>query len=318
MNKNYEQIFDNFTNHSIITVGDIMLDKYIWGKVNRISPEAPVPVVNTQETEYRIGGAGNVAANLSALDCNSTLLAVTGEDSNSSLLKKLLNEADITPLFQQDSQRPTTLKSRIVSQQQQLLRIDRERTRAVSDKIIKNSINQVRNLNKVDALVISDYDKGFVTQELIQKISASFQNIPIVIDPKVRDWEKYRGASIIKPNYKEFCQALNRDEVQLTQLEKYAGEISNKFQFKAIIVTLGENGVFYYTRNDSAILPTQAHEVYDVSGAGDTFTAAFTASYLSTDNIKIAAQIANFASAVAVEKVGTATVSADEILKKIN
>lgn len=312
------KIVNNFENLNIAVIGDIMLDKYIWGKVDRVSPEAPVPVVSIKRTEYRVGGAGNVSTNLSSLKCRSIIMSITGSDQYSIILKDHLNKLNVDSLFEEDETRCTTVKSRIVAQKQQLIRMDQEITQTISKNITNKLLSKMDSyLDKLDALIISDYDKGLLSEAFINKIIKKYQSIPIIVDPKVRDYNRYKGATIIKPNYKEFCEANNKDQISFDKFDQFAEQIINRFNFAGLIVTLGKNGVYYFRRGESEIIPTEAHEVYDVSGAGDTFTAAFTASFVITNDLAISARIGNLAAAVAVEKVGTATVTKQELIKKI-
>lgn len=315
---NLIEVIKNFNNLNIIVIGDIMLDKYIWGKVHRISPEAPIPIVNVKKTEYRVGGAGNVAANLSGLSCQSTILTITGNDNNAKILKDKVLSHNVTPLFEYDDSRCTTVKSRVVAQEQQLVRIDQEITESISTPKTKKLLTKIaRSKTPISAIIISDYNKGLLTHSLIQDVIDKFEDIPIIIDPKVRDYKKYRGATVIKPNYKEFCEAIHKENLPLDQFDHYANKLVTDFNFEGLIVTLGENGVYYYNQGRSHTIPTEAHEVYDVSGAGDTFTAAFTASFVITNDFDVSAKIANLAAAVAIEKLGTAAISAQEIIDKI-
>jgi rfaE bifunctional protein kinase chain/domain len=312
------EIVDQFDRLNIIVIGDIMLDKYIWGKVNRISPEAPVPVVNIEKTEYRVGGAGNVASNLSKLKCHTSILTITGDDHNSEILATRLKKHNVQALFERDHSRSTTVKSRILAQRQQLVRMDQEKTSPFPDSRTNKLLSLLNsNTHQLDAIILSDYDKGLLTAAFIKKIISTYQEIPVIIDPKARDYARYKGATVIKPNYNEFCDAINKDNLPLNKFDQYAQKLVTDYDFKGLIVTLGERGVYYYDKGNSQIIPTEAHEVYDVSGAGDTFTAAFTASYVISNDFDLSARIGNLASAVAVEKVGTAAVTRKELLAKI-
>jgi len=318
--KNFEliNIVEQFNTLNIVVIGDVMLDKYIWGTVRRISPEAPVPVVRIKNTEYRVGGAGNVASNLSSLKCGSTILSITGSDNNASLLQKQLKKLRVKALLEKDKARCTTVKSRIVAQKQQLIRMDEEITAPFTKHKAKNLISKLSSsIQNIDAIIFSDYGKGLLTKFFIENIIEKFDAIPVIVDPKTRNYKKYAGATIIKPNYKEFCEANNKEDIPFDDFDYYAKQMLNKYNFRGLIVTLGENGVYYHFDGKSKIIPTEAHEVYDVSGAGDTFTAAFTASYVITKDLDSSARIGNLAAAVAVEKVGTATVKKKELIQKI-
>src|SRR6056297_243052 len=236
------EIIDGFHNLNIVVIGDIMLDKYIWGDVNRISPEAPVPVVNVDRVEYRVGGAGNVATNLAGMSCHSSILAITGNDHNADILEEHLREHNVKALFDKDKKRCTTVKSRIIAQRQQLVRMDNEVIDNFSSRQTEKLLKKITSTgDQIDAIILSDYAKGLLTKNFIQHIIREFNNTPVIIDPKVRNYETYRGATVIKPNYKEFCQAVNKEHISLQDLKKYAAQIVEKFDFAGLIVTLGEN-----------------------------------------------------------------------------
>jgi len=313
------EIINKFNDLNVVVIGDIMLDRYLWGTVSRISPEAPVPVVNVDNTEYRVGGAGNVASNLASLECKSTILSITGSDHNATILQNKLEDQNVNVLLHKDQSRCTTIKSRIVAQKQQLVRMDKENTKPFSEVKTDNLLSQLtQSKDHIDAIILSDYNKGLLTKFFIKNVLRKFSSMPIIIDPKVRNYNRYKGASIIKPNYQEFCEANNKDDIAFDKFDYYAEKVLDKYAFQGLIVTLGAGGVYFYKNGKSQIIPTEAHEVYDVSGAGDTFTAAFTASYVISRELSVSAQIGNLASAVAVEKVGTATVKKDELLKKVS
>ncbi len=320
-NKNeYLDLLDSFKNLNILVIGDLILDKYIQGSVKRISPEAPVPVVKVQKIENRIGGAGNVAANLTSLNCKVTICGICGNDQYGQIILDKFSELNINSLIIQTSDRPTTVKTRIIAQHQQVVRVDEEDDSSFSEQIHNQLINKIKNdKNNFDGIILSDYDKGLLTKEFIQKIENIFPNIPIIIDPIGHDYTKYSAATAIKPNWKEFKTAVNQPNLQIDHLKYHASKLIKKLTLKGIIITLGENGVFVMDdMGKSKILPTVARDVFDVSGAGDTFIATFTAGLLSSQNWLKASALANIASGIVVGKVGTAIVQYNEIVDNLH
>ena len=309
------ELYQHFSDVHILVVGDLILDHYIWGKVERISPEAPVPVLSVQRRESRIGGAGNTAANLASLGAKVTVAGICGDDPEAATLRTLLGQEGIRTLIATDNSRSTTSKSRVIAQRQQLLRIDEENTETIKPDI-KHELHQKILANAVDyqGVILSDYAKGVLSPGLLAQIVALFPSIPVIIDPKGYNYSKYAGATALKPNFKEFRAAVKHPELQKDEIELYARKLVGQLSLKGMLVTLGEDGVFVLDdRAQSHIIPTKAKEVFDVSGAGDTFTAAFTAALVLSGDWFLSARAANLASGVAVAKIGTATVTVEEI-----
>lgn len=311
-----ENLFTTFTKIHLLVVGDLILDNYIWGAVDRISPEAPVPVLSVEKKESRQGGAGNVAANLAKLGSKVTIAGVLGADKEGEILTKLFEQNGIKHILVNTHQRRTTVKSRVIAQHQQLLRIDEEIVDEIEYEITQPILERISiSSSKYDGVILSDYAKGLLSTEFIHKILNTFKDKPVVVDPKGYDYKKYRGATAIKPNIKEFRTALHKPELKKEDLKTFATKTVEDFELEGLIITMGEDGVFVLDKNGkSLIIPTRAKEVYDVSGAGDTFIAAFTAGLILTDDWFLAAQAGNIASGVVVAKVGTATTSLEEIL----
>lgn len=309
-------ILAEFRGLKILVIGDLILDQYIWGTVERISPEAPVPVVNVTRKEMRLGGAGNVAANLAALGCQTTLAGVCGNDFGHAVYLELLKAKDISPQILISSDRPTTLKTRIIAQHQQVVRLDEENATPLPRAVRQQMLEHLKpHLSTTDGLIISDYAKGLITEELMSAILTLVPDRPVLVDPKGYHYKKYRGATAIKPNFKEFCAAVRHPDLKIADLDQPARHLVSELNLKGLIVTLGEYGVYVLDEHhESYRIPTRVKEVFDVSGAGDTFIAAFCAAFLTTQSWRHAAEIANLAAGVAVGKVGTATVSPDEIL----
>ena len=313
-------LFNDFSTLHLLVVGDLILDNYIWGSVNRISPEAPVPVINVSKNESRLGGAGNVAANLASLGTKVTLAGICGDDNYEDVLLELCHQKRILPLIKEIEHRQTTVKSRVIAQHQQLLRIDKENRADIPLDIAKDLLKEIRkNAARFDGVILSDYRKGLLTAEMISEILKMFPDKPVVIDPKGYDYKKYRGATTIKPNRKEFANAVQHPELPDEKIEHYARKLIADLNLEGIVITLGEDGVFVLdNNNESLVVPTKAREVYDVSGAGDTFIAAFTAGLVTSEDWFTAAKAANLASGVVVGKIGTATVTAKEIFDNYN
>jgi len=312
---NLRSILQDFAKLRLLVVGDLILDHYIWGAVDRISPEAPVPIVSVAKKESRLGGAGNVAANLASLGTSATLAGICGNDSYRDTLLELCQQQKILPLITAIENRQTTVKSRIIAQHQQLVRIDEENCEPLPFSETVNILNEVRGkIAQFDGLIISDYRKGLLTEKFILELIRMFAGKPVVVDPKGYDYQKYHGATTIKPNRYEFAHAVRHPELQDTEIEQYAKQLVKELELQGIVITLGEKGVFILdNQQESLIIPTKAREVYDVSGAGDTFIAAFTAGLILTGNWFTAAKVANLAAGVVVGKLGTATVTIDEI-----
>ncbi len=311
-----ENVFRQFRNLNVLVAGDLILDQYIWGKVERISPEAPVPIVAVSHKENRLGGAGNVAANLAALECPVTLAGVCASDQSGATLRALCQEKNIPAIIENLPDRRTSCKARVIAQHQQLMRIDEETIEPISKKQADVLLEKIAaEAQCFDVVILSDYAKGLLSEYFIHSILNLFPAKPVIIDPKGFNYLKYRGATTIKPNFKEFCAAVRHPELTIDGIEPLARRLVGELELKGLIITLGEHGVYILDENNrSSLIPTKAREVFDVSGAGDTFIAVFTAAFCITHDWKAAAEAANIASGIAVGKVGTATVSIDEIL----
>lgn len=318
---NIKELFEDFARLNILVIGDLILDKYIWGDVDRISPEAPVQIISVKRRENRIGGAGNVAANLSSLGCKTTIVGTCGKDDGYATLTKLFSSMGINQIVNVIPDRPTTVKSRIIAQHQQLLRIDEENRSPIERGFILPLFEEIDSRKEeFDGVILSDYAKGLLTEDFIKDIISIFRgNVPLIIDPKGYDYSRYRGATAIKPNLKEFCTAVHKPDLKNEEIEKYAMRMAKSLDLEGVVVTLGEDGVFVLNnKGESHLIPTKAKQVYDVSGAGDTFTAVFSAALVLSNDWFLAAKSGNIASGVVISKMGTATVSIDEIFNDKN
>ena len=301
-----------FDKARVLVVGDIMLDRYWYGPTQRISPEAPVPVVKIQQDEDRPGGAANVALNIASLNGNVTLAGITGEDEASSTLKTHLSAMNIDCQFLQSSAHPTITKLRVLSRNQQLLRLDFEESFAEIDKqpLIEQTKALVANH---DLLLLSDYDKGTLSdvQALIK--SANEHNVPVLVDPKGTDFARYRGATLITPNLSEFEAVVGHCKTEAEIVSK-GQALLKELDLTAMLVTRSEQGMTLLRHGHEEFhLPTQAREVYDVTGAGDTVIATLALAIAANADFTQASALANIAAGIVVGKLGTSTVSEAEL-----
>jgi rfaE bifunctional protein kinase chain/domain len=295
----------------LLVVGDVMLDRYWFGDVERISPEAPVPVVKIARNEERPGGAANVARNAAALGAQVTLISVVGEDEAGRMLERLLADEGVRTSFHRDAALPTTVKLRVIGRQQQLLRIDFET--APSHEILATKLaDYERVLPEFDAVVLSDYGKGGLAhiERMIERAKAS--GAPVLVDPKGEDYRRYRGATLLTPNRTEFREVAGRWRSE-AELASKAQQLRSELALDALLITRSEEGMSLYTDAGAVSFPAQAREVYDVSGAGDTVIAVLGALLGAHADLATAVRIANQAAGVVVGKLGTAVVHPDEL-----
>ncbi len=302
----------SFADSHVLVVGDVMLDRYWFGEVNRISPEAPVPVLKVERVEERPGGAANVARNIVALGGRATLLSVVGKDEAGDCLQKLLNQhPQLTALLQRDDSISTIVKLRAIARQQQLLRIDFET--APSHEVLNAKLAEFRErVAQADVVLLSDYGKGGLTHiaEMIRLARAAGK--PVLVDPKGDDYRRYQGATLLTPNRSEFRQVAGnwRDEAELRHK---AEQLRQSLDLQALLVTRSEEGMTLFQPDSVLHEPTQSREVYDVSGAGDTVIATLAVMLASGAPLSQAMRIANRAAGIVVGKLGTAVVSREEI-----
>lgn len=320
----FKQIFKSFPSVRIGVIGDVMLDTYWWGQVDRISPEAPVPVVQVDRREQRIGGAANVALNLSSLGAPVTVFSVLGEDEDGVILSGLLDECRINTayLIESDS-RITTNKMRVISRNQQMLRLDSETVHPISEKEENILIGQVEKFIKEEspqAIIFEDYNKGVLTDNVISSVIGLCKKNSIItaVDPKRKHFFQYQGVDIFKPNLKEAREALNllTDEMGDLFLREIHRKLKEKLRHQVSFITLSEKGVFYEDTQTSAIVPSHIRNVADVSGAGDTVIAVATLIYTLTKDVKLMAEVANLAGGLVCESVGTVAIDKQRLLKE--
>ncbi len=314
----FQAIVSSFSSSRILVVGDLMLDEFVWGEVERISPEAPVPVVWVRRESAMPGGAANVARNISALGGKVVLCGVIGKDSYGRRLISLLKKEGVdTGGVILSPERPTTVKTRIIAHSQQVVRIDREEVWSLTGQEESEMLNKIFSyLEDVSAVIIEDYGKGVITQSLLSKLipEAHRQGKIVSVDPKQDHFSFYRGVDVITPNRKELGQAVGRKLHSISDVDEAAKSLMRKLSLKGLLVTLSEEGMKLYTRRSMVHIPTTAQEVYDVSGAGDTVIAVFTMARCVGATPVEAAVISNVAAGVVVGKVGVAVCTIDELL----
>ncbi|MBI1785446.1 D-glycero-beta-D-manno-heptose-7-phosphate kinase [Candidatus Sumerlaeota bacterium] len=303
--------------HRLLVVGDLLLDRYVWGEVERISPEAPVPVVRQSRISDLMGGAMNVARNIIAAGGSAVVVGVMGEDAEAKQIEQLMKSIGLPGEgIVRSSLRPPTLKTRIMAGGQQLLRLDREETGSYSSAVERELIENVRRtISRCEGVVISDYRKGTVTPKLIRAVTAfaKRKSIPVVVDPKVPNFRIYRGADYLTPNLKEASEAAGRPLAGDAAIEAMGRKLRQSYGGRGIVITRGAEGLSYIGRGKPIHIPTQAREVFDVTGAGDTLIAHFTLALAAGFSPEEAARIGNVAAGVAVSKLGAVTVSPHEL-----
>jgi D-beta-D-heptose 7-phosphate kinase/D-beta-D-heptose 1-phosphate adenosyltransferase len=310
-----------FSKAAVLVLGDIMLDRYFWGEVTRVSPEAPVPVVRVTQKTQALGGAGNVALNLVGLGAEVMLVGVRGADSQGTYLEKLLGDHDIASELVVTDKLPTTTKTRVLGQGQQLLRMDEEAPRELDEDTttaLKAHIEAA--IPRMGAVVLSDYGKGMFLGELAAWTidACRRRRLPVFVDPKGTDWERYRGATGITPNTAEFQAVASFDPTSDTQLTAQAGIIRQRFQLDWLLVTRGARGLSLLGEFHPPLhIRSRAQEVFDVSGAGDTVIATLAAGVAAGVDTPQAAELANAAAGVVVAKIGTQAISAGELARAL-
>ncbi len=320
----FQQLFNDFANIKVAVIGDVMLDTYWWGKVDRISPEAPVPVVAVTKREQRIGGAGNVALNLVSLGAHVNVLTVLGKDDDGEQLTTLFNQNNIGAKYIVTStDRITTNKIRIISRNQHMMRLDAEMQTDITqndEEKLLYAFEEYIVAESPDIVILEDYNKGVLTQTVVTKIIALCKqhHILTAVDPKRKNFFSYVGVDIFKPNLKEAVEGLNilTDVVSLSLLKDIHLLLQEKLKHKISFITLSEKGVFYNDNNSSSLIPTHIRSIADVSGAGDTVIAVASLVYAATKNVKLMAEVANIAGGLVCEEVGTVAINKESLLKE--
>jgi D-glycero-beta-D-manno-heptose-7-phosphate kinase len=310
-----------------LVIGDSMIDSYIWGKVERISPEAPVPVISNLKRERRLGGAANVALNILAMGAKPIICSVIGNDINGAYLKELLveHQLETSGIFIEEN-RLTTTKTRIISNHHHLLRVDEENTHPISFDIQQRIINYSKELisnKKVNAIIFEDYDKGLITKELIQQIidCANAFDLPVLVDPKKNNFFNYQGATLFKPNFKEFTEGLKTEikQTDFNGIGALAAAFLKEYHIKYLLVTLAEHGMLLCNETEFLHIPAvEKLDISDVSGAGDTVISVTALGTAAKINFNDTAFFANLAGGLVCEKPGVVPITAPELLQAIN
>ena len=316
------EIIDSMRDLKVVVLGDVMLDEFVWGDVTRISPEAPVPVVEIRRESVHLGGAANVLANLIALGARASVVGVVGNDAAGERLRTSLKALSAEDGFLViDDQRPSTVKTRIIAHSQLVVRADRESRQPVNGNTEARIIESLQNaLEDAHALVISDYDKGVVTPRILaQVLPLAYERVPVLIDPKLRNFSAYRPATLVTPNHHEALRMTNLENDTDEGLREAATRIRDELNCDAVLITRGARGmVLLEGDGDPVYVATAAREVYDVTGAGDTVIATLAASLAAGSSLIEAAGLANHAAGIVVGKIGTATADASELINSFN
>jgi rfaE bifunctional protein kinase chain/domain len=316
--------FDKFKNCNILVIGDVMIDSYMWGKVERISPEAPIPIVSVQKRENRLGGAANVAMNIKSMGAKPIICSIVGKDENGKLLKSILDEEKLSSEAIIESEtRKTTIKTRVISNNQQMLRVDEEEINDISKSeeiLLFGKIDEILNTQKINAIVFEDYDKGVLTAKLIQKIIeiANQKNISVLADPKKNNFSNYKNIQLFKPNFKEFTSGLkiNIDKNNFAEISTHANEFCKTQNIENILITLSEKGSIICNNNTFRQFDALKIDISDVSGAGDTVIAVASLCLSVGLAAEQTAQISNIAGSLVCEKIGVVQIDKEELLFK--
>jgi D-glycero-beta-D-manno-heptose-7-phosphate kinase len=322
--KEIKKVFERFSTMNIMIIGDVMVDSYLWGKVERISPEAPIPIVSVLKRENRPGGAANVALNIQSLGATPLLCSITGNDGKKDILLDLMREKGMMTdgiLVRDD--RKTTVKTRIIGSGQHLLRVDEENNEKINQNAEDQFIALVRSVFasvKTDAVIFEDYDKGVITPAVIKEVLslAAEKGIPAAADPKKRNFESYRNLDLFKPNLKELSEGL-REDIPRNDIEaigRAAGRLQEKNNIRCLLVTLSEMGIYLRTSERGTLVPTEIRDIADVSGAGDTVISVATACLAAGVSPENMARMANLAGGLVCEKVGVVPVDRQMLLRE--
>lgn len=316
------QLLENFVGRRIAVIGDVMLDRYYRGTVSRISPEAPVPIVDIREETDYPGGAANVAYNLVMLGARPLLLGVVGNDGPGLQLRELLGGLGIGDEgILNDPLRPTTMKTRVIASSQHIVRMDREERREIGEKVRQELLDLVeKNIRTIDALILQDYNKGVITRELIPRVVqlARIHEVPVYVDPKFNNFFEYQGVTVLKPNRKEAEDALQRELRTKDERQEGVQELLQRLSCDYVVLTLGSEGMMLARRHeDPVLIPTKAIQVADVSGAGDTVIATLATACAAGATMQESVMIANHAAGIVCEQIGTVPVQHEQLLQAL-
>ena len=317
-----KELFENFKRKRIAVVGDLMLDRYFWGSVARISPEAPVPVVEIESESARLGGAANVAHNIKSLGGEPMLIGVVGNDNSGNLLRDILIENRFTTAgLIVDETRPTTVKTRVIAHSQHVVRIDRETKADISYTLQHKILDVLRqNIHSLDAIILEDYDKGVIVKSLIKQLvdlANEYRKI-VTADPKFNNFFDYRGVTVFKPNRKEVEEVMGIKLVDDATVEEAGKALMERLQVKNVLLTRGERGMTLFQQDGSVThVATIARKVADVSGAGDTVISTLTVALAGGANVREAATLANYAGGIVCEEVGIVPIAREALLSAV-
>ena len=319
--QDFKKLFESFATLKVGVIGDVMLDTYMWGSVDRISPEAPVPVVLLHKEEYRIGGAGNVALNCQSLGAQVSILSVTGDDKQGLILGELFETSNIDASYMiKTPDRITTSKTRIISRNQQMMRLDAEVTGDLdshNEKALLKKVQVYIATVDPDIIIFEDYNKGVLTEKVIHKVIELCREAGVItaVDPKRKNFFSYRQADIFKPNLKEVKEGLNLFMERFDQplLQNVHAGLQNMLHHHISFITLSEKGVFYQSGSQSGLIPSHLRNIADVSGAGDTVIAVASMVYAATKNVHLMAEVANIAGGLVCEEVGTVAINKEKL-----
>lgn len=318
--KELTEILSGFEDAKILVLGDLMIDEYLWGDVERVSPEAPVQVVDVKREERTLGGAGNVINNLVNLHGRVDVAGITGDDPDAEWIKEQMVALGVGHgCLIRDNGRQTTKKTRVIAVNQQVVRIDRETRRPITKYQEDTLLDYIKkDLLKWQAIILSDYGKGLLTRSFLKKVIClgKKSGIKVIVDPKGGDYKRYKGASLITPNRKEAIKGMGLEEETDVDIRALGRDMLKALDLKGLVITMGSQGMcVFFPNDDPKIIPTKAREVYDVSGAGDTVVSVMALCLATGVSLERSAEVANLAAGVVVGKVGTATVTQEEILE---
>lgn len=312
--QNTKDLIEKFSKVKVLIVGDVMLDRYWWGSVSRISPEAPVPVVKLERTSIAAGGAANVAANVVGLGAETFLVGIVGDDSEARNLAEILENSKISAAHLISlNNRQTSVKTRIIAHSQQVVRLDQENTSAISESDAEKIFEKIEKAFKeADIVIVSDYAKGFLVENLLSRLitKCGVENKRILVDPKGKDYTKYKGATLLTPNQKEATDACGLEEGEKNAVEKAGKILLENISTESVLITQGEKGMTLFQKNGEIHrFDALARKVYDVTGAGDTVIAALAVAIGAGLNFFEAAKLANIAAGLVVEQIGTTAIT---------
>ncbi len=307
-------LLENFSKVKVLVIGDVMLDRYCWGSVGRISPEAPVPVVTLNRTTLVAGGAANVAANVAGLGAKPFLVGVVGADEEATMLSDILAGGNVSANFLIPiKKRQTTVKTRIIAHQQQVVRLDQENTKPLSKQDVEVVLKKIEKIwDKIEIVIISDYAKGFLTEELLARliIIAKSKRKIVLVDPKGQNYSKYKGATLLTPNQSEAIKACKLEEDEQDIIEKAGNILIAEINANAVLITQGEKGMTLFQKGQQSIkINALARKVYDVTGAGDTVISCLAVGLAAGMDFVKAARISNVAAGIVVEQIGTTAIT---------